>query len=251
MIVWKRCRSVTTGVAAALAFVAGLAAANPVAAQEASPPDLSGVYWAGPERQEFKFVGDAPELTGKGKEKLQENKALLQEIEASKHDPKDVAKCRLIGMPAIWLEPYPFEIAQRPELVTLLYEYQHAFRLVYMNEPPPDPDDVIQLQTMGYSAGRWDGDTLVIESTGFNDRGVLTGAGMPHGEQLKTTERLRKTAPETLELTVTIDDPEYYKRPWTARTSFTLRPDVERQEFTCGYGVYETRYGTCNAHGVP
>ena len=89
----------------------------------------------------------------------------------------------------------------------------------------PNPDDVNPTY-LGYSVAHWDGDTLVIESNGFNNRTWLDASGHPHGEQLKVTERLTRTDFNNIKVEATIDDPEYYTKPWTVVTGITWTPNT-------------------------
>ena len=86
---------------------------------------------------------------------------------------------------------------------------------------------------MGYSVGRWEGDTLVVESTGFNERSWMDMGGHPHTESLHTSERFRRTSFGRIELQVTFDDPKAYKKPWSVSFDANLAPDTEMIEFVC------------------
>jgi hypothetical protein len=95
---------------------------------------------------------------------------------------------------------------------------------------------------MGYSAGRWDGDTLVVESFGFNDRTWLDHDGHPHTEALRMTERYRRRDFGHLEVEVTLQDPAIYSRPWTVTASAVLAPDTEMLEFVCNEGGFHAEH---------
>jgi hypothetical protein len=86
---------------------------------------------------------------------------------------------------------------------------------------------------MGYSIGHWDGDTLVVESTGFNERSWLDMGGHPHTESLRTTERYRRTSLGHMDLQVTFDDPKAYARPWTISYGVNFAPDTDMLEYVC------------------
>jgi hypothetical protein len=128
--------------------------------------------------------------------------------------------------------------------VVIAYEKDHIRRFVYLGEKPdPDADP----SYMGSSVGRWDGDTPVIDSGAFKPT-FLDDTGLPHGEKLKITERLHRIGGgKTLEVRATIDDPEMYSRPWTARYVYTLRPGERIRDYLCGIGVMQTRFGTQGA----
>jgi hypothetical protein len=129
--------------------------------------------------------------------------------------------------------PLPVQIVQTARKVFWLHEYQHLIRHVYMDEPLPSTDD-FDPSFMGQAAGRWDGDTLVIETIGFNDKTVLDREGMPHSPDMRVTERLRLIeGGKRLEDLVTIDDPKTYTAAWTARVVFERKSGVSLKEYHC------------------
>jgi hypothetical protein len=122
------------------------------------------------------------------------------------------------------------KIVQTPSLIVILDE-DLTYRQIFLDgrqlETNPNPS------WMGYSVGRWDGDTLVVESVGFNDRTWLDSNGHPHTEALRTTERYRRQDFGHLDIKVTLDDPAVYARPWTVALSAELTADTELLEFVC------------------
>ncbi len=131
----------------------------------------------------------------------------------------------------IGLGNFPMKIVQTPNLVVVLYEYQTIFRQIFTDSRalPPDPNPT----WMGYSVGRWEGDTLVVDTAGYNDRTSLDLAGHPHTEALRMTERFRRRDASHLELQVTFDDPKAYHKPWKLPMEFALVPDGELIEYVC------------------
>ena len=125
----------------------------------------------------------------------------------------------------------PLKIVQTPGLVILLYEYQNLYRQVFTDgrDLPKDPNPT----WMGYSVGRWEGDTLVITTAGFNDRTSLDLGGHPHSESLHMTERLRRRDSGHIDMQVTVDDPKAYNRPWTLKVDLDLLADGELIEYIC------------------
>ncbi len=124
----------------------------------------------------------------------------------------------------------PARILQTPTEVVILYE-DLSYRQIFMDgrELPKDPNP----SWMGYSIGHWDGETLVVESTGFNDRSWLDMGGHPHTEALHTTERFRRTAFGHLDLKVTFEDPKAYTKPWTISYGVNYAPDTSMLEYVC------------------
>jgi len=143
-------------------------------------------------------------------------------------DPSDL-QCLPQG-PRANLYPFPEKIIQTPGIILILME-ELAYRQVFMDgrELPRDPNPAF----MGYSVGHWDGDTLVIQSTGYNDRTWLDLGGHPHSETMKITERIKRTDFGHLEVEETIDDPKVFNKPFTIRISARYLPDTDLIEYVC------------------
>jgi hypothetical protein len=141
------------------------------------------------------------------------------------------AHCLPQGVPKIDAAPVPFKIAQMPGLIIVLYEAFNLYRQIFMDgrELPKDPNPA----WLGYSVGHWDGDTLVVESTGFNDKTWLDQMGYPHSDALHVTERFHRKDVGHMDLSITIDDPKMYTKPWTIVEDPHLLPDTELLEFIC------------------
>jgi hypothetical protein len=141
--------------------------------------------------------------------------------------------CMPHGVPDAMTPPnLPFKILQTPQVVVHLYEEFHKYRQIHTDGRglPDDPDPA----WYGYSIGRWEGDTLVVETAGFREGSWLDNSGHPHTEALRTTERYRRIDFGRMELQVTIDDAKAYARPWTSQTiRFVLQPDTELMEHLC------------------
>jgi hypothetical protein len=147
----------------------------------------------------------------------------------SKEDP--TGWCVPGGVPRSDVVPYPFRIYSTPGVTLVLYEAVQAFRQIFTDGRPlpKDPNPA----WMGYSVGHWDGDTFVVETSGFNDEAWLDNNGHPGSEAMKVTERMRRKDFGHLEMDVTIDDPKTYTKPWTVKLPFTLMPDAELIEYIC------------------
>ena len=124
----------------------------------------------------------------------------------------------------------PARILQTAKEVVILYD-DLTYRQIFLDGRalPKDPNP----SWMGYSVGHWDGDTLVVESTGFNDRSWLDMGGHPHTEGLRTTERFRRTSFGRMDVAVTFDDPKAYAKPWTISFGARLAADTEMLEYVC------------------
>ena len=127
--------------------------------------------------------------------------------------------------------PIPYKIVQTPGWIMLLYEADGTHRQIYTDgrKHPTDPDPT----WLGYSVGRWEGDTLVVDTVGFNDKSWLDAFGHPHSEALHLTERFHRRDFGHMDLQITIEDPEIYTRPFTIRYSQRLLPDTDVLETVC------------------
>ncbi len=138
-------------------------------------------------------------------------------------------KCYLPGVPRATYMPYPFQILQSAKAIAITYEYDGAFRNIFLKDPGPAPVD----SWMGQSAGRWEGDTLVVDVVSFNDKGWLTGTGTFHSDQLHVTERYTRVDKDQIKYDVTMEDPKVLTNPWTIHTSLMLREGTRVQEYVC------------------
>lgn len=219
--------------AAALALWPLAATRNP--AHAAAPaPDISGVYWASVYSPQIQPVGGGmPPYKPEALAQYKKNIAGLK-----LDDDMSRSYCLPDGVPRALEDPYPFEIVQAPERgeVYQLFEINHMIRRVDMQKPlPPEKELAVLPFYAGHSAGHWEGDTLVIESAGFNEMTFLDNSGAPHSDQLRTTERIRKLPDgKTLEDVVTIHDPEVFTKDWQARFVYQARPDLRIMDWNCG-----------------
>ena len=155
-------------------------------------------------------------------------------------DPE--VKCYLPGLPRATYMPFPFQIVQSATTdILMAYEYASASRVIKMGTAEPPPVDT----WMGQSVGRWDGDTLVVDVTGFNDQTWFDRAGNFHSEALHIVERFTPVTPDLLDYEVTIEDPKVFTRPWKMRMPLYRRRDANMQllEFKCVEFVEEMMYG--------
>jgi len=136
----------------------------------------------------------------------------------------------------VWANPYPFEIVYGPPgNLTILYELSHQVRVVRMNKPmPPEKELVAYPAFNGYSIGRFEGDTLVIESAGFKGSTFADATGAPQSDEMRTVERIRKISPTELEVLITVHDTENYTRDWQVRFLFNLRNELRIEDYVCG-----------------
>ncbi len=150
-------------------------------------------------------------------------------------------KCYLPGVPRATYMPFPFQIFQSDSHVFFTYEYAGATRNVYLEDPGPPQVD----SWMGQSMGRWEGDTFVIETTGFNGETWFDRAGNHHSPGLKVTERYTLIGPDHLQYEATMEDPATFTRPWTIRLPLYrhIDPNARLGQFKCIEFVEELMYG--------
>jgi hypothetical protein len=147
----------------------------------------------------------------------------------SKDDP--TGRCLVGGVPRSNAVPYPFKIISTTGMVVILYEAVHSYRQIFIDGRPlpKDPNPAY----FGYSVGRWDGDTFVVESAGFNDEVWLDNNGHPATAELRVTERFRRKDFGHMDVDITIDDPKAYTEPWRVTLPLTLLLDTELIEYMC------------------
>ena len=206
------------------------AAAAPAAVAPAVPRTPDGkVDFSGIWNADRKFIFDINNALKPGETLPLQPWALKVTMERqSKDDPE--AHCLPTGVPRV--APYPYRILQTPTHMFFLFEGNiHSYRQIFLDgrKHPEDPDPT----WYGHSIGRFEGDTLVIETVGFNDRFWFDFAGHPHTQQLRTTERIRRPDSKTLAYEVTIDDPGAYTRPFTLYGTHTYAEHTELMEYIC------------------
>jgi len=150
-------------------------------------------------------------------------------------------KCYLPGVPRATYMPYPFQIFQSPKAFFIAYEYAGATRNVYLKDPGPAPVD----SWMGQSVGRWEGETFVIDVTGFNDGSWFDRSGNFHSESLHVVERYTRTSPDVIQYEATIEDPKTFTKPWKMSMPLYRRAEKNAQlmDFKCVEFVEELMYG--------
>jgi hypothetical protein len=196
-------------------------------------PDLSGIYNPGSFSQMFggrQTRGENTPFTGKLKPGAEKYK-----VTRGPNDAGQYAMCSPTATPGAYFVPYQWQIVQGRDSIVIMYEYPHLFRAIPISTAanpvlhPEDPDPT----WMGNSVAHWEGDTLVVDVVGFNDKTELPG-GFRHTEALHVVERFTRTADETVEWTATVEDPDVFVEPWTISRGFALRTDLQTMsEFIC------------------
>ena len=192
-------------------------------------PDLSGIWLADTNRYNENLL---PE--GAAAPMLPWAAELYKRRVDTRGADRPGKSCMPHGVPdAMTVPSLAFKIIQTPDVVVHLYEEFHKYRQIHTDgrQLPAVPDDPAWY---GYSVGRWDGDTFVVDTSGFREGTWLDNSGHPHTDALRLTERFRRINFGRMEVVVTVDDPKAYSRPWTSDTlRFNLRPDTELLEHLC------------------
>lgn len=191
------------------------AAAPPVPRLPDGNPDLSGVYLGG---RDLRLVGAVELVPG----------AEAYRIETVEGDLGNGVSCLPPGVPAATMMPFPLQIVHRPDVVAIMYEAYHLFRIVPIGR---EHADYLPPAYMGHSVARWEGDTLVVDVRGFNDKTVI--AGHRHTENLRVTERYRRATHETIEYEAIVEDPDVFAAPLRYAGPLTLHPEWEIGEYVC------------------
>jgi hypothetical protein len=208
-------------VAAAVAVSAQATAVMPRMAD--GKPDFSGV-WEGPFIQDMtkdlrNQKGSGPlALTDWGKQKM------AMQVDVSVH-------CLPTGYVRTTNAPFPMEIEQRPGRLIFLYEMNNNFHVVFTDGRGHPPD--LDASWAGHSIGKWEGDTLVVDTIGFNGKTQLDTEGHPHSDQLHVVERFTMTDAAHFTYELTIDDPKAYAHSWKNVRTFTRLPKYELLEYSC------------------
>lgn len=205
-------------------------------------PDLSGLWHyispteegdlnSGADPAKIPFLNIAAPLPPDGLPMKPEAAALFGARAAGLGKDTPLGHCLPPGIPWNYLIPDPFKIVQMRDLVIVLHEEGNNFRQIFLDgrKLPKDPVPTWN----GYSIGRWDGDTLVVDSSGFNASAWLDGMGHPRTEQLHLTERFHRLDAGHLDIQITVDDPGAYQKPWSSTVHFDLLPDWELMEKIC------------------
>ena len=212
-------RTVTVTVAGTTPVASATASAErstAVARLADGKPDLTGLFQA---ERNVRLVGDITLVPGAESFRV---------VETTERDAGTGADCLPPGVPAATMLPFPFQIVHRPDVLAIMYEAYHQFRIVPIGR---EHAEYLAPAWMGHSVARWDGDTLVVDVRGFNDRTVV--AGYRHTEDLRVTERYRRTSHETIEYEAIVEDPNVFAAPLRYVGTLTLHPEWEIGEYVC------------------
>ena len=216
--------------AAVLACAIGAA----LAAQDSKPKPPASADWAALAKlPDLTGVWEAPGGRRGGTAEPQLTPAYAakkRELDAKNIDDTEAANCLPTGMPAIMGHPYPYEFLLTPGKVTIVSEAYMQVRHIYTDGRPlpADPDPTFN----GTSIGRWQGDTLVVETTGFSPLTTIA-RNIPHSDKMRIVERFRLSGPDTMTIDTTVSDPEVLASPWTTTRTLARHRDWTIREYIC------------------
>jgi hypothetical protein len=190
-------------------------------------PDLSGIWRSANNR----YLTDLS--AGSAQVRLQPwARALYNERRAANGKGRPSERCLPRGVPAMMLaRDEPWKVVETPGAVIILFHESLHYRQIF-TDGRPFPTDPAPTW-IGYSVGRWEGDTLVVETIGLTEETWLDEGGHPHSDALRVTERFRRRSVRTMAVDITIDDPKAYGRPWNVTAPFDLVPNADLGERRC------------------
>ena len=216
-------------VAAAFSFSPVLLAqtsARPEAAKKT--PDLSGAWTQQPGRLSRRFSAEDAPLQPSVREIYKANREGVTDANGNGADGQDPEMyCLQAGVPRVYTSPFPIEIVQTAGRVFMVFHSQTSPSPRYIYTDGQDHPEGYPTTFMGHSIGKWEGDTLVVDTIDIDGDTWLDGIGTPHSDELHVVERLRRVAQDTLEIEFRFEDPKAYTKPWGGKKVFKLTPDLE------------------------
>ena len=222
--------AVAVAAPSALAQSASMPLPGPHAAPSLDPHDLSGVWWTRSNDSTFRPIKGEIPFTVAGRKTYAATAAGLK---SGAIDDPALSRCLAPGPSRVMAAPYPLQIVQTKDEVTIIPEAWHAYRQVFMGAKHT-ADDEIDPSFMGESVGHWEGDTLVIDTAGLKDNVWLDATGIPHSDALHIIERIRKLpGGAQFEDVITFSDAKTFTQAWSARRVYEWRPDIQLTDYFC------------------
>ena len=193
-------------------------------------PDWTGI-WERKDGIRFNPAGELPPFAPTYAERYrQANEARLRgEVVA---DP--TSRCLPPGMPRIMVATYPLEILQTARQVTIIAEWSSQVRRIFTDGRKMPPDDELDVTFNGYSVGRWEGQTLVVETRGIRGDTSFDASPLQHSDQMTVSERIRQVDADTLQAVITVTDPVAFTRPWVVTRHYRrAAPQQQILEYIC------------------
>jgi len=222
-------------------------------AQSGPRPEIMGAWGAAPGGQSIVEGGEIPyrpEALAKKKENFENRMKVKVTNDPHRYDSGEPElQCYRPGLPRANYMPFPFQIFQNPSEILIVYEFKGAVRTIYMDPHREAPTD----SWMGWSNGHWEGDTLVVDVTSFNENTWFDRAGNYHSDELHVVERYTPISPYHIMYEATIEDPKVFTRPWKVRFPLYRRVEdnVQLVEFNCVPFVEELMYDPVGLYRPP
>jgi hypothetical protein len=220
-------------------YLVACVAVSPLSSVAAEGVNLEGTWKLSAPQSSFKPEGGSVPFTAQGRKRYQTNKSLQAKRKYEDYDYA-TARCASPGLPRLMLTPERFRVWQRPGIVSIQFEWNRLLRQIDLGGLIPQRRmsmmGVNEQEVFGratpLSKGHWEGDTLVVTTENFGEY-TLVDDLVPHGDQMKLTERIRLKDADTLEDRITIEDSEYFARPWETVVTYKRQPDEAFPEDVC------------------
>ena len=193
-------------------------------------PDMTGI-WERAEGIRFNPAGTLPPFTPAYAEKY---KVAMEARARGEVVADPTSRCLPQGMPRFMVASYPLEILQTKGQVTLIAEWSSQVRRIFTDGRPHPPADEVEVTFNGHSIGRWEGQTLVVDTIGIRGDTSFDASPMQHSDKIRVTERIRLTDPKMIEAQITITDPEAFTQPWVVTRHYNRGgPQLQIMEYVC------------------
>jgi hypothetical protein len=189
----------------------------------ASAADLNGYWTLDLKRSEIAIASSTLSATAQ---------ARVRDFNPTKHDPTTV--CMPYGMPRVMtaLGAFPMEIVQTDAQVTMIFDAHDEVRRVMLNKKKVPSEDLAPLW-LGYASGKWEGETLLVETIGISDQSLVSDTGVPHSDKLRVIERIQRIDANTLVNELTLEDSQAFAKPVTRKLYYLRTPEMQQREFHC------------------
>jgi hypothetical protein len=214
------------------AIVFALAGHPALVAGQAAPPDFTGLWDGAPGGPGTRDLGKYMQSQKLTIPFTPQGAARYKNVDLAKNPN---AYCLPPGPSRALTGPSPFMIVQHKDVISFNFENHGVYRVIYLDGRPHPSDIADYPQFMGHSVGKWEGNTLVVDTVGINDRTWLDSYGLEHSDKLHLTERFEKIDADTIKYTVTYEDPVFFTKPWSATLNMARQkgPDDRLMEYVC------------------
>jgi hypothetical protein len=210
--------------------LSALAPANLQKTRAKAPFDLTGTWQHDGRANTWRFVPETFKLTAAAQAHYERGVQALKDGGVYRDD---IGQCWPAGLPLIMTRVWPIAMIQLPTAIYMVSGFMNSMRIIYLDGRPHTDPDIVVRTFNGESIGKWEGDTLVVDTKGFNGKAWLDQGGKPATDALHVIERFRRKDFGHMEIQITIDDPKAYTKPWTVTEPLNLLTGTELMEFVC------------------